>query len=221
VPARKGGRTYAIAIAACLAAGLVGYFVWQGIRYQRDGTAKSGVTATTAPGVELHPVAADQLLSAEEKALVLSQIDLLSTLAPEKRDRLYNMVSRAKVIRKIVEMRFAEGQTDVPFPKEVEKLLTTEHVQKTYRDNLTAAFIVLGFCDSDSGDESNASATRRAEWEREISQVRAMNVVRIMQSTWKIPNVIHGLPMGNGRMTPGESIDPKKAGTAEIWAALP
>jgi len=212
---------YAIAIAGCLAVGTGGYLVWHAIPQRKQLAASSGVPAAPTSNLELQPVSTDEPLSAPGKQLILSQIQRLSTLTPEKRGRLYNTIDRANSIRKIVEIRFAEGQTDVPFPKEVGKFLATEYVRSKYREDVTAVFLILGFCDPDSGDQPNARDADSGKWDYEISDVRARNVVRIMESNWKVYNVIQGIPMGSARKTPWESIHPKGVGIVEICVVLP
>jgi len=157
------------------------------------------------------PIATDEPASDLVKKEVLARIDKMPGLTPEKKDRLYNSVQRAREMRKIVEIRFASGQTDIPanFSSEVKKLLETEDVQKKFRDDLTAVFVVLGFADSKGNEQSNLR----------VSEARAKSVVKFMENNCGIKNVTHDVAMGSTTLV--DKSNNAKNRVAEIWAVLP
>jgi outer membrane protein OmpA-like peptidoglycan-associated protein len=114
-------------------------------------------------------------------------------------------------MRKIVEIQFASGQTEIPanFAPEVKKLLETEEVQKRFRDDLTAVFVVLGFADTKGDPQANLR----------VSEARAKNVVKYMETTCGVKNVMHSVAMGSTTLV--DKNNTAKNRVAEIWAVLP
>lgn len=157
------------------------------------------------------PVAADEPATDAVKKEVLARIDKMPGLTPEKKDRLYNSVQRAREMRKIVEIRFSSGQTDIPpnFAPEVKRLLETDEVKKRFRDDLTAVFVVLGFADTKGNEQSNLK----------VSQARAKSVVKFMESAAGVKNVTHDVAMGSTTLV--DKSNTAKNRVAEIWAVLP
>jgi len=157
------------------------------------------------------PIATDEPASDAVKKEVLSRIDKIPGLTPEKKDRLYNNVQRAKEMRKIVEIRFASGQTDIPanFQAEVQRLLDTDEVRKKFRDDISAVFVVLGFADSKGTEQSNLR----------VSDARAKSVVKFMETRCGIKNVMHDVAMGSTTLV--DKNNAAKNRVAEIWAVLP
>jgi outer membrane protein OmpA-like peptidoglycan-associated protein len=132
-------------------------------------------------------------------------------LTPEKKDRLYNSVQRAREMRKIVEISFSSGQTEIPanFENEVKRLLDADEVRKKFRDDLTAVFVVLGFADTKGNEQVNLV----------FSDKRAKSVVKFMESACGVKNVTHAVAMGSTTLV--DKNNAAKNRVAEIWAVLP
>jgi len=174
-------------------------------------TSSSGQPPAVPEAPPAAPVATDEPASDAVKKEVLARIDKMPGLTPEKKDRLYNSVQRAREMRKIVEIRFASGQTDIPpnFAPEVKKLLEADEVQKKFRDDLTAVFVVLGFADSKGNEQSNLK----------VSEARAKSVVKFMENNCGVKNVTHDVAMGSTSLV--DKNNTAKNRVAEIWAVLP
>jgi outer membrane protein OmpA-like peptidoglycan-associated protein len=186
-----------------------------------DAGASNGTTASTTPAATpapstpepppAAPQATDEPATDAVKKEVLARIDTMPNLPDDKKDRLYNSVQRAREMRKIVEIQFASGQTEIPanFAPEVKKLLEAEQVQKKFRDDLTAVFVVLGFADTKGDPQTNLR----------VSETRAKNVVKFMETTCGVKNVMHSVAMGSTTLV--NKNNTAKNRVAEIWAVLP
>ncbi len=174
------------------------------------GTPGPGPDATPEPP-PTEPVATNEPASDAVKKEVLARIDKMPGLTPEKKDRLYNSVQRAREMRKIVEISFASGQTDIPpnFAPQVKKLLEADEVRNKFRDDLTAVFVVLGFADTKGNDQSNLR----------VSDARARSVVKYMEGECGVKNVTHAVAMGSTTLV--DKNNAAKNRVAEIWAVLP
>ncbi len=171
-------------------------------------------SVTIAPPVPDEPpraptAAAEEVTDAIRKA-VTDRIDKMPGLSPEKKDRLYNSVQRARAMRKVVEINFGKGQTEIPaaFQEQVKQLLETPEVMK-FRDDLTAVFVVLGFADGKGDSPVNMNVTR----------ARAENVVKFMETRCGVKNVTHAVAMGGTTLV--DPAKPERNRSAEIWAVLP
>ncbi len=156
------------------------------------------------------PIATNEAVTDQIRQEVLTRIDKIPNLSPEKKDRLYVSVQRARDMRKIVEISFASGQAQMPSTSapQVKKLLEDPAVVK-FRDDLTAVFVVLGFADA-KGDEKTNYA---------ISEKRAKSVVDFMEKQAAVKNVTHSVAMGGTNLV--DKTNTAKNRVAEIWAVLP
>lgn len=156
------------------------------------------------------PVAMNEPVTDVVRAEVLARIDKIPNLSPEKKDRLYVSVQRARDMRKIVEIGFASGQAVMPSTSapQVKKLLEDPAVMK-FRDDLTAVFVVLGFADTTGNPQANY----------EISDKRAKSVVDFMEKQAGVKNVTHAVAMGGTTLV--DKNNAAKNRIAEIWAVLP
>jgi len=185
-----------------------------------SSTPPKSSKATPPKEVAVAPVVADSppaapTASSEEvtdsiRKAVTDRIDKMPGLPAEKKDRLYNSVQRARAMRKVVEINFGKGQTDIPanFQDQVKKLLEMPEVMK-FRDDLTAVFVVLGFADGKGDSPVNLQVTR----------ARAENVVKFMESKCAVRNVTHAVAMGGTTLVDKDR--PERNRSAEIWAVLP
>lgn len=156
------------------------------------------------------PTATNEAVTDQVRQEVLTRIDKIPNLSPEKKDRLYVSVQRAQDMRKIVEIPFGSGQAQMPTASapEVKKLLETPEVMK-FRDNLTGVFVVLGFADAKGDEKSNYA----------ISEKRAKSVVDFMEKQCAVKNVTHAVAMGGTNLV--DKNNAAKNRVAEIWAVLP
>lgn len=155
------------------------------------------------------PVATNEAVTDQVRKEVLTRIDKMP-ISPEKKDRLYVSVQRARDMRKIVEIPFASGQTQMPTASgpQVKKLLEEPAVTK-FRDDLTAVFVVLGFADAKGDEKTNYV----------ISEKRAKSVVDFMEKQCAVKNVTHSVAMGGTNLV--DKTNAAKNRVAEIWAVLP
>jgi outer membrane protein OmpA-like peptidoglycan-associated protein len=167
----------------------------------------TAIVDATPPG----PAKADNTPVTEDiRAEVLKRIDAMPNIAPEKKDKLYNSVRRARDMRRIVVVPFGSGQTGIPGSEQtgVKNLLGSADVMK-FRDDLTAVFVVLGFADSKGDDKSNLA----------ISGSRARSVKEFMVKECAIKNVTHDVAMGTSKLVDEKKLEKNRI--AEIWAVLP
>jgi len=141
---------------------------------------------------------------------VLARIDEMPDLTPEKKDRLYNAVQRAREMRKIIEIPFGSGQSRIqkPATDEVKRITESPEVTK-FRDDLTAIFVVLGFADTKGNKAQNYS----------ISKERANSVKDHLERNCNVKNIIHSVPMGSSTLV--DRNNAAKNRIVEIWTVLP
>ena len=141
---------------------------------------------------------------------VLARIDEIPDLTPEKKDRLYNAVQRAREMRKIIEIPFGSGQSRIqrPATDEVKRITETPAVAK-FRDDLTAIFVVLGFADTKGNKAQNYA----------ISKERANSVKDHLERNCNVKNIIHSVPMGSSTLV--DKNNAAKNRIVEIWTVLP
>lgn len=156
------------------------------------------------------PVATNEPATDQVRQEVLTRIDKMPNLTPEKKDRLYVSVQRAQKMQKIVEIPFGSGQASMPpaSAPQVKKLLE-EPGAMLFRDNLTAVFVVLGFADSKGAEQANMV----------ISERRAKAVVDFMEKQCGVRNVTHSVGMGGTNLV--DKNNAAKNRIAEIWAVVP
>lgn len=174
-------------------------------------TTPKETLATTAPDLPAEePKRHNDPVTPEIRREVLTRIDQLPNVTPEKKDRLYNSVQRAKDMRLLVEISFGSGQSGMPAnaTQQVKQILNEPEVMKI-RDEATAVFVVLGFADS-KGDPKTSF---------EISEKRAKAVVEFMEKQCGVHNVTHAVAMG--QTTLKDKKNDAKNRIAEIWAVLP
>ena len=179
------------------------------------GTNTTSTNNTTNPPPSNEPPPAPPTATNEAgdeavKKEVLARIDKMPGLPPEKRDRLYNSVQRAREMRKVVEIPFGSGQSEMPAAAQpVVKNLLQEPAIMKFRDDLTAVFVVLGFADTKGNEQQNLR----------ISDTRAKSVVNFMEKQCGIKNVTHAVAMGGTTLVNKDNASKNRV--AEIWAVLP
>lgn len=166
---------------------------------------------TTTPEPPPGPVVQeDSPVTPDIRKEVLQRIDEMPDLTPEKKDRLYNAVQRAREMRKIVEIPFGSGQSRIqkPATDEVKRIAESPEVTK-FKDDLTAIFVVLGFADTKGNKAQNYS----------ISKDRANSVKDHLERNCNIKNIIHAVPMGSSTLV--DKNNAAKNRIVEIWTVLP
>lgn len=168
-------------------------------------------TPTVADAAPAGPPKADNTPVTEDvRAEVLKRIDAMPNIAPEKKDKLYNSVRRAREMRRLVMVPFASGARSLPPGDQanVRNILGSAEVMK-FRDDLTAVFVVLGFADSKGDDKSNLI----------ISGDRAKNVKDFMVNQCGVKNVTHDVAMGSSKLVDERRLEKNRI--VEIWTVLP
>ena len=174
-------------------------------------TPATGPQTTVADATPPPPAKADNTpVSEDVRAEVLKRIDAMPNIAPEKKDKLYNSVRRARDMRRVLVVSFGSGQQAIPAAEKnnVKNLLSSAEVMK-FRDDLTAVFVVLGFADAKGDEKSNLA----------ISNTRAKIVKDFMTTTCGVKNVTHDIGMGGSKLVDEQKL--AKNRIAEIWAVLP
>lgn len=179
------------------------------------------VPPVTPPATEPPPTVADAAPAGPPKAdntpvtedvrdEVLKRIDAMPNIAPEKKDKLYNSVRRAREMRRIVVVPFGSGARSLPPADQanVRNILGSAEIMK-FRDDLTAVFVVLGFADSKGDDKSNLA----------ISAERARNVKDFMVNQCGVKNVAHDVAMGTSKLVDERKLEKNRI--VEIWTVLP
>jgi len=172
---------------------------------------KTETGKTTEPEPAPGPVVQeDSPVTPDIRKEVLARIDEMPDLTPEKKDRLYNAVQRAREMRKIIEIPFGSGQSRIqrPATDEVKRITESPEVTK-FRDDLTAIFVVLGFADTKGNKTQNYS----------ISKDRANSVKDHLERNCNVKNIIHSVPMGSSTLV--DKNNTAKNRIVEIWTVLP
>ena len=168
-------------------------------------------TANTTPDVPPGPATSeDSPITPDIRKEVLARIDEMPDLTPDKKDRLYTAVLRARDMRKVIEIPFGSGQSKIqnPATDQVKTLMSSGAITK-FRDDLTAIFVVLGFADSKGSKDSNLA----------ISRERANSVKEHLERNCGVKNIIHSVPMGSTTLV--DKSNSAKNRIVEIWAVLP
>jgi outer membrane protein OmpA-like peptidoglycan-associated protein len=227
-----GGAQSAIkAVVVLLAIGVIalgGFVVSKALKKGGHGPApkKDRVAETTPSPEPINPdktekstepepapgpvVQEDSPVTPDIRKEVLSRIDEMPDLTPEKKDRLYNAVQRAREMRKIIEIPFGSGQSRIqkPATDEVKRISESPEVTK-FRDDLTAIFVILGFADTKGNKAQNYA----------ISKDRANSVKDHLEKNCNIKNIIHAVPMGSSTLV--DKNNAAKNRIVEIWTVLP
>lgn len=161
----------------------------------------------TVATVDLDPATIENQRVREE---VLKRVDVMPTLTPEEKDRLYVSVDRARAMGKVITLPFRSGSMQVAASEidGLEKALAEEGV-KEFTDDPTVVFVVLGFADKVGNSEANLR----------ISQTRADAALALLKDRFGLLNVMHAVGMGSSEMFDAENLDKNRV--VEIWAVLP
>lgn len=147
------------------------------------------------------------------KGEVLARIDKypkLTEVEPEQKEKLYNLVNKARAIGCIMIIPFAEGQ-DKLNDKEKELLLRaaqTKSIQKLTEDP-TMLFFVLGYADKvgDTGKKTD------------LSKSRSNSVLNTLRDDAGISNLMYPVPMGSTDMFDDAAAVRNRR--VEVWVVFP
>jgi outer membrane protein OmpA-like peptidoglycan-associated protein len=144
------------------------------------------------------------------KTEVLARIDVMPTLSPEEKDKLYVQVERARGMGRIVTIPFAAGKVTVG-AAELTALEEKIHLPqiKKFTEDPTVVFVVLGFADKKGDEQKNLT----------ISLQRADSIAKSLKERCAIMNVIHAVGMGSSDIFDTEDL--AKNRVVEVWAVLP
>lgn len=176
-----------------------------------SGPAEPLETAPAATAdAPLPPPRTDNTKVTEEvRAEVLKRIDAMP-IAPEKKDKLYTAVLRAKEMRRIIVVPFASGGRTLP-PREQTALKTLVNSPEItpVREDLTAVFVVLGFADTKGDDKANLA----------ISAERAKHVKEFLVGPCGVKNITHDVAMGGSKLVDEQRLEKNRV--VEVWIVLP
>ena len=144
------------------------------------------------------------------KAEVLSRIDLMPSLTPEEKDKLYVQVERARGMGKIITIPFSSGKTTVGSAEaaSLQEKIKLPQLQK-FADDPTVIFVVLGFADKKGDQKKNLA----------LSLERANSVVDALKQRGGVMNLVHAVGMGSSEMFDSQNLEKNRV--VEIWAVLP
>ncbi len=141
---------------------------------------------------------------------MLKRIDLMPDLTPEDKDKLYVQVERARAMGKIITIPFPSGRIklDSAAANAIGDKLRLDQIRQL-TDDPTVVFVVLGFADKKGDPKQN----------QEISLARANAVLGVLESRFKLMNVMHAVGMGSSEMFDAQNFDKNRV--VEVWAVLP
>jgi len=171
-------------------------------------SAETGVAAVKVPEkVDLDP---ETLENQRVKDEVLKRIDLMPSLTPEEKDKLYVQVERARAMGKVITIPFDSGKTSLNAADRAAlgEKLGLEQV-RSLTDDPTVVFVILGFADKKGDPDKNL----------EISLQRANAVLKSLRDEFRLMNVMHTVGMGSSEMFDADNLDKNRV--AEVWAVLP
>lgn len=150
------------------------------------------------------------LVNSATRTEVRKRIEIAPDIAPEKKERLSEMVARAKEMRRLIILPFGTGESQIPTEERMQALKRLDSPDlASYRDDLTCVFVVLGFADVRGSNPSNLR----------LSSDRARRVRDLMQQEAAVKNIIH--PVGMGETTLLDDQQLEKNRIAEIWVIRP
>jgi outer membrane protein OmpA-like peptidoglycan-associated protein len=143
--------------------------------------------------------------SATRKAIV-DRITLAPDIPAEKKEKVREIVNRAREMRRVLVLPFPSGQAELG-PTDVAALrdLVRSPDFAPYREDPTCAFIVLGFADTRGAEDYNLR----------LSTDRARSVRDLLRRDSALPNIIH--PVGLGKTTLLDEQQLEKNRIVEVW----
>lgn len=150
------------------------------------------------------------LVNSATRTEVQKRIEIAPDVAPEKKERLSEMVARAKEMRRLVILPFGTGESHIPADERAQALSILDSPDlASYREDLTCVFVVLGFADVRGSNPSNLR----------LSADRARHVRDLMQHDGTVKNIIHPVGMGETALLDEQLLEKNRI--AEIWVIRP
>ena len=167
-------------------------------------------TATPAPSVEALNLDLTGQDFAQVKQEILKRIEMQPTHTRAEKDRVYQLVERAKGMGRIVVISFATANTNLP-PQDiasVQNQMSQPRVRKVLEDP-TVLLVVLGYADKQGSDQKNI----------DLSLGRAQTVTQILKDKCGVLNIMYPIPMGGTEMFDQRQF--AKNRIVEVWAVAP
>jgi len=143
--------------------------------------------------------------SATRKAIV-DRITLAPDIPAEKKEKVREIVNRAREMRRVLVLPFPSGQAELGTADAAAlRNLVRAPEFAPYREDPTCAFIVLGFADTRGADDYNLR----------LSTDRARTVRDLLRRDSALPNIIH--PVGLGKTTLLDEQQLEKNRIVEVW----
>ena len=167
-------------------------------------------TATPAPSVEALNLDLTGQDFAQVKQEILKRIEMQPTHTRAEKDRVYQLVERAKGMGRIVVISFATANTNLPPPDiaSVQNQMSQPRVRKVLEDP-TVLLVVLGYADKQGSDQKNI----------DLSLGRAQTVTQILKDKCGVLNIMYPIPMGGTEMFDQRQF--AKNRIVEVWAVAP
>lgn len=144
------------------------------------------------------------------KAEVLRRIDLMPTLSPVEKDKLYNSVERARKMGLVITVPFPKGKTALA-PGDA--LALKDSLEKpdiaALRDDPLAVLVILGYADPKGDTKMNL----------QFSKERADAVVAVIKKDFGDKNLVRSVAMGGSTLLDAQNLEKNRI--AEVWVVLP
>ncbi len=152
---------------------------------------------------------AQSAVNQQVKEGVLKRIDLMPTISPDEKDKLYVSVERARQMGKIITIPFDFGNKSLTSEdiSNLKAALEEPKIRSVLTDP-TAVFVVLGYADTKGDPDRNLK----------ISLDRADVVLSALRNLGVL-NVMHSVGMGGSAMFDEEGLERNRV--VEVWAVLP
>jgi outer membrane protein OmpA-like peptidoglycan-associated protein len=169
----------------------------------KKGDAEPPATVVAAPKIDLN-------VDPQVKAEVLKRIDLMPTLSPTEKDKLYNSVERARKMGLVITVPFGKGKTAL---SPGDALALKDALEKpdiaTLRNDPLAVLVILGYADPKGDAKANL----------QFSKDRADAVASVIKKDFGDRNLVRSVAMGGSTLLDAQSMEKNRI--AEVWVVLP
>jgi outer membrane protein OmpA-like peptidoglycan-associated protein len=144
------------------------------------------------------------------KAEVLKRIDLMPTLSPTEKDKLYNSVERARKMGHVITVPFGKGKATL---SPGDALALKDALERpeiaTLRTDPLAVLVILGYADPKGDPKANL----------QYSKDRADAVASVIKKDFGDKNLVRSVAMGGSTLLDAQSMEKNRI--AEVWVVLP
>ena len=144
------------------------------------------------------------------KREILRRIEMQPTATRAQKDRVYQIVEKAKGMGRVAVIPFATANINLP-PQDiasVQNQVSQERVRRILEDP-TLLLVVLGYADKQGNDQRNI----------DLSLGRAQTVTQILKDKCGVLNVMYPIPMGGTDMFDQQQFSKNRI--VEVWAVAP